>query len=58
MQDLVEDAIRGVGYLALRLGTFGRYRGGDASGYLAEGAVGFALVLIVMYLSYRLAAQG
>jgi hypothetical protein len=58
MQDLIEEAIRGVGHVALRLGTLGRYRGGDASGYLVEGAVGFGLVLPVMYFACELVAQG
>jgi hypothetical protein len=55
MQDIIEDLIRGVGYFALRLMTFGRYRGGDDS-RLAEGAIGFGLVLGFIYLIYAIGA--
>ena len=47
MQLVIEELIRGVGYVALRLVTVGRYRGGEDS-HLAEGAIGFALVVVVL----------
>jgi hypothetical protein len=55
MQLVIEELIRGVGYVALRLVTVGRYRGGEDS-RLAEGAIGFALVVVVAYVVYAAAA--
>ena len=55
MQDVIEELIRGIGYLALRLVTFGRYRGGRNS-RLAEGAIGFGLVVVAAYLIYNVRA--
>jgi hypothetical protein len=53
MQAIIEELIRGVGYLALRLATFGRYRTGpDAR--LPEGAIGFGLVVGTAYLIYAI----
>ena len=51
MQDVIEELIRGIGYFALRLVTLGRYRGGCDS-RLAEGAIGFGLVVVAAYLIY------
>jgi hypothetical protein len=51
MQDIVEELVRGVGYVALRLLTLGRYRG-SADSRLAEGAIGFGLVCAVAYMIY------
>lgn len=55
MQDLIEEMIRGVGYLSLRVVTLGRYRGGSDS-RLAEGAIGFGLVVVAAYLVYAVLA--
>lgn len=55
MQELIEEMIRGFGYLALRFVTFGRYRGGSDS-RLAEGAIGFGLVVVAAYLIYAVRA--
>lgn len=55
VQGVIEELIRGVGYVALRLVTVGRYRGGEDS-RLAEGAIGFALVVVVAYVVYAAAA--
>jgi hypothetical protein len=55
MQDIIEGLIRGVGYLALRLVTFGRYRSSRDS-HLSEGAIGFGLVALFAYLLYALRA--
>jgi hypothetical protein len=57
MQELIEELIRGVGYVALRLATFGRYRGGGQNDRLAEGAIGFGLILAAGFLFYRLGTQ-
>lgn len=51
MQDLIEELIRGAGYLALKVVAAGRYRG-DADSRLAEGAIGFGLVVLVAYIVY------
>jgi hypothetical protein len=53
VQELIEELIRGVGYLALWLVTFGRYRGSRDS-RLSEGAIGFGFVALAVYLLYAL----
>ena len=50
MQDLIEEAIRWVGYLSLRVITLGRYVGGGSEDRLSEGAIGFALIALVSYV--------
>jgi hypothetical protein len=57
MQDLVEELIRGIGYFALRLVTFGRYRGGGETDRLFEGALGFGIVGVAAYGIYTLQAN-
>ena len=52
MQELIEELIRGIGYGALRLVTLGRYKGGRDADRLAEGAIGFALVLGAALIIY------
>ena len=56
MQGVIEELIRGIGYVALRLATMGRYRGGEDS-RLAEGAVGFGLVVVAAYVVYTVGAR-
>lgn len=56
VQSVIEELIRGVGYGALRLVTFGRYRGGEDS-RLAEGAIGFGLVVAVAYVFYAVGSR-
>ena len=56
MQGVIEELIRGVGYVALRVVTVGRYRGGEDS-RLAEGAIGFALVVAVAFFIYAVRAR-
>jgi hypothetical protein len=56
MQSIIEELIRGVGYFALRLVTFGRYRSGEDS-RLAEGAIGFGLVIVAAFLIYAVRAR-
>ena len=46
MQILIEEVIRGIGYLTLKLVTLGRYTGGTSADHLHEGALGLALVAI------------
>ena len=50
MQELIEEAIRWLGYGALRLVTVGRYVGGGSSDRLCEGAFGLVLIALVTYL--------
>jgi hypothetical protein len=52
MQELIGDVIRAIGWGALRFVSIGRYRGGE-SDRLSEGAVGFALVVLAIYLVAR-----
>jgi hypothetical protein len=57
MQHVIEEMIRWLGYGALRLATFGRYRGGGREDRLAEGAVGFGIIVGSAYLLYVVLAQ-
>jgi hypothetical protein len=57
MQDLIEELIRCIGNVALRLVTFGRYRGGYKNDRLHEGAIGFAILAAVAYATYSLGAR-
>ena len=54
MQELIEELIRGIGYLALKLVTGGRYAGGGAGDRLREGALGLVLVAASFYIAYTL----
>lgn len=54
MQDTIEEVIRLLGYLTLRVVTLGRYRGGRSSDRLPEGAIGFAVVAGLFWLTYAL----
>jgi len=56
MQDVIEELIRAIGYGALRLVTLGRYRSEAHSG-LAEGAIGFGLVVLVAYAVYAVGTR-
>lgn len=53
MQDIIEGLIQGIGYLALRLVTFGRYKS-SRDGRLAEGAIGLGLIALAGYVMYAL----
>ena len=50
MEILIEEAIRWVGYLLLRVITLGRYVGGGSKDRLSEGAIGLALIALVAYV--------
>lgn len=52
MQELIETAIRGVGYALLKAASFGRYRSRRNDGLLLEGAVGFLAIAAVIYVAY------
>lgn len=52
MQGVVEELLRWLGYAALRVLTFGRYRGGAEEDRLGEGAIGLAIVLLIAYIAY------
>jgi hypothetical protein len=47
VQDVLQEIIRWLGWAALKLLTLGRYRGGLPADMLAEGAIGFALIVAV-----------
>lgn len=57
MQDLIEEAIRWIGYAVLRVVTFGRYRGGTEADRLPEGAVGLAAIALIAYVGYACGTQ-
>jgi len=54
MEVLIEEVIRGIGYLTLKLVTLGRYAGGGTGDRLREGALGLVLVGIGFYVGYTL----
>ena len=54
MQELIEEIIRGIGYLTLKVVTRGRYAGGSAGDRLREGALGLGLVALGVYAAYAL----
>ena len=54
MQLLIEESIRGLGWIALKLATLGRYRGGREQDRLSEGAIGFGIVVGSAVLFYTL----
>jgi hypothetical protein len=45
MQLLIEDGIRGLGWIALKLATLGRYRSGREQDRLFEGGVGLGIIV-------------
>jgi hypothetical protein len=57
MQEVIEEIVRWLGYGALQLVTFGRYRGGGRDDRLAEGAVGFGIIVGSAYLFYVVLGQ-
>ena len=56
MQGIIEELLRWIGYAALRVLTFGRYRGGAEEDRLAEGAIGLAIVLLIAYVGYAVSS--
>ena len=58
MQEIIEEVIRGIGYLSLKLVTRGRYAGGGSGDRLREGAFGLALVALGTYLTVRFSGVG
>ena len=53
MEVVIEEVIRGIGYLTLKVVTVGRYSGGSAGDHLREVALGLGLVAFVAYVAYR-----
>ncbi len=54
MQELIGELIRGIGYLALKAVTLGRYARSGSGDELVEGALGLVLVALGFYAAYRL----
>ena len=44
MQEIIEEVIRGIGWVALKLISFGRHKSDNAGARLAEGALGLGLI--------------
>ena len=57
MQDVVEEAVRWLGWGALKIVTFGRYRGGADRDRLPEGALGLGIVIAAAYAFYVLVGR-
>ena len=51
MEILIEEAIRWVGYLSLRVITLGRYVSVGSNDRLIEGALGLGLIALVSYVT-------
>ena len=52
MQELIGELIRGIGYLALKAVTLGRYARSGSGDELPEGALGLVLVALGFYVVY------
>lgn len=52
MEDAIEEGVRMIGVVTLKVVTLGHYRQDDAS-RLPEGAVGLGMIAVVMWLVYR-----
>ena len=52
MQELIGELIRGIGYLALKAVTLGRYASSGSGDELPEGALGLVLVALGFYVVY------
>ena len=52
MEDAIEEGVRMVGVVTLKVLTLGRYRADDAS-RLPEGATGLGVIALLMWLAYR-----
>ena len=53
MQQLIEDGVRLVGWLALKALTLGRYRGRDESDRLLQGTIGLLLIAGILWATYK-----
>ena len=53
MQEIIEEVIRGIGYLSFKLVTRGRYTGRSSGDRLREIAFGLALIAFGTYLTVR-----
>ena len=51
MQQIIEEAVRWIGFLVLRVITLGWYAGGKERERLPEGAIGLATVAAVVYVA-------
>lgn len=51
MQAVIEETIRLVGLVLLRVLSLGRYRGGKETDRLAEGALGLATLAVATYMA-------
>jgi hypothetical protein len=52
MQDLIETIIRSVGWLLLKVVTFGHYHSDGQSAVIVEGAVGLLSIAAVLWVVY------
>jgi hypothetical protein len=52
MEDAIEEGVRMVGVVTLKVLTLGRYRA-DRASRLAEGAIGLGVIALLMWLGYR-----
>ena len=52
MQEIIEEIIRGVGWVALKLISFGKHKSDHVGARLVEGALGLGIIAAGMWLAY------
>ena len=52
MEDAIEEGVRMVGVVTLKVLTLGRYRA-DRASRLPEGAIGLGVIALLMWAGYR-----
>lgn len=52
MEEAIEEGVRMVGVVTLKVLTLGRYRA-EARSRLPEGAIGLGVIALLMWLGYR-----
>ena len=52
MEILIEEIVRGIGSLTLKLVTLAQYTRGSSSDGLREGALGLSLIALGVYVAY------
>ena len=52
MEEVIEESVRMIGVVTLKVVTLGHYRQDDAS-RLPEGAIGLGVIALFMWLGYR-----
>jgi hypothetical protein len=54
VQEIIEGAVRAVGWAALKAISFGKHRSDSIGAPVVEGALGLAVIAAGMWLAYRI----